>query len=344
MSTVLLKPLNDLVFKALFGRDEANSKIILIDLLNELLKLKGKDRIEEVVYLNPFTLKEYSDDKGSIMDLKVKTETGERINVEVQLNNVDDFRKRSLYYWAKMYAETINEGESYINLRKSIVINLLDFNLIDETENYHTIYRIIEKDEGFKLTDDLEIHYIELKKFEKQMEKEKDCRELEGIELWLSFIKNTGEEGSYTLIDTLTERSEKIKMAKEMLEKISANELMRQKYYAKEKARLDEISRIKFAEQKGMERGMERGMQQGMERGMERGMQQGMERGMERGIKQGIAKGKTDILIRQYTKRFGTLPEELQVKIQNASAKELDFLAENIFDIDNIDEIYDLMQ
>ncbi|MCK9443954.1 MAG: hypothetical protein M0Q14_05460 [Tissierellaceae bacterium] len=34
-------------------------------------------------------------------------------------------------------------------------------------------------------------------------------------------------------------------MAKEMLEKISGDELLRQKYYAREKARLDEISRIK---------------------------------------------------------------------------------------------------
>ena len=47
----------------------------------------------------------------------------------------------------------------------------MDFNIIDETKRYHTIYNIKEETEGFKLTDDLEIHYIELKKFEKQMKK-----------------------------------------------------------------------------------------------------------------------------------------------------------------------------
>ena len=126
-----------------------------------------------------------------------------------------------------MYAETIEEGESYTNLKKSIVINLMDFNIIDETKRYHTIYSIKEETEGFKLTDDLEIHYIELKKFEKQMEEIND-KELKGIELWLTFLKKTGEEGTENLLNNLIERNETIKMAKEMLEKISADELLRQ--------------------------------------------------------------------------------------------------------------------
>lgn len=115
----LLRPLNDLVFKALFGREGKESKIILIDFLNELLKLGDENRIKEIVYLNPFNLQEFDGDKRSILDLKVKTESGERINVEVQLNNVDDFRKRSLYYWSKMYAETIQDGETYTKLKKA---------------------------------------------------------------------------------------------------------------------------------------------------------------------------------------------------------------------------------
>ncbi|NLK00328.1 MAG: PD-(D/E)XK nuclease family transposase [Clostridia bacterium] len=267
MSVKLLKPLNDLVFKALFGREDKKSKIILSDFLNEVLKLKGKNKIAEIIYLNPFNLQEYSGDKGSILDIKVKTETGERINIEVQINNVDDFRKRSLYYWSKMYAETIQEGESYINLRKSIVINLMDFNIIDETKKYHTIYKIIEKTENFELIDDLEIHYIELKKFENQIKMTPDMKELEGMELWLTFIKKAGEEGAEDLLRELIERSDKLKMANEMLEGISADELLRQKYYAREKARMDEISRIKYAEEKGMQEGLEKGIAEGVKEG-----------------------------------------------------------------------------
>lgn len=253
----LLSPLNDLVFKALFGREQKQSKIILMDFLNSVLNLEEKDKITEIAYLNPFNLKEFRGDKESIMDLKVKTQKGERINIEIQVNNVDDFRKRSLYYWAKMYGETISEAEAYLTLKKSIVINILNFNIIEETERYHTEYKILEKEEHFPLIDDLSIHYIELPKFDD----EKDVEKMKAIELWLTFIKRAADPESRGKLENLVERSEPLKMAKEMLEKISADEKLRQEYYAKEKARLDAISRMKYAEIKGMEKGIEKGIE-----------------------------------------------------------------------------------
>lgn len=215
-----------------------------------------------VTHLNPFNLKEFEQDKASILDLKVKTQKQERINIEVQINREDDFRKRSLYYWAKMYAETIKEAESYISLKKSIVINIMDFEIINETDKYHTEYKILEKEEHFTLIEDLSIHYIELPKFDIK----KDIEHMEANELWLTFMKNAGKPETEDKINKLIERSETLKMAKEMLEKISADEMLRQQYYAREKARLDAISRIKYAEVKGMEKGMEKGIEKGMKK------------------------------------------------------------------------------
>ncbi|MCK9443949.1 MAG: Rpn family recombination-promoting nuclease/putative transposase [Tissierellaceae bacterium] len=319
MGNKLLSPLSDIIFKALFGREEENSKIILMDFLNKILELDGEMKIKEIIHLSPFNIQEFDGDKGSILDIKIKTEREERINIEVQLNNADDFRKRSLYYWSKMYAETINEGESYERLKKSIVINLLDFNLIHETEKYHTIYKIREIEEGFNLTEDLEIHYIELKKFEKLIEWESNGKELEEVELWLTFIKKTGKEGAETLLEKLVERSETIKMAKEMLEKISGDELLRQKYYAREKARLDEISRIKYAESKGYETGLEKGLAEGIEKGIEKGMEKGMEKGIEKEkremARELLKDGMEVALVAKYTKLAVEEIENIQREI-----------------------------
>ena len=168
----LLNPLSDIVFKALFGTEEKKSQIILIDFLNSILSLEGEEKIVSIVHMNPFNLQEYKGDKESILDLKIKNQKEERINIEVQINNIDDFRKRSLYYWAKMYAETINDADRYTTLKKSIVINIMDFDIINETERYHTEYKIMEKEEKFQLIDDLEIHYIELRKFKTEKEPE----------------------------------------------------------------------------------------------------------------------------------------------------------------------------
>jgi predicted transposase/invertase (TIGR01784 family) len=109
---------------------------------------------------------------------------------------------------------------------------------------------ILEKEEYFPLIDDLSIHYIELPKFDDQ----KDIEYMEAVELWLTFIKRAGDPKSRERLNKLVERSEALKMAKEILEQISADEKLRQEYYAREKARLDAISRIKYAETKGMEK------------------------------------------------------------------------------------------
>jgi len=186
-----------------------------------------------------------------------------------------------------MYTETIAESEAYLSLKKCIVINLLDFEIITETTKYHTEYHILEKAERFRLIDDLEMHYLELPKFDPK----KDTGQMQAHEQWLTFMKNADKPEMEEKMNKLIERSEAIKMAKKMLNEISADELMRQKYYAREKARLDEISRIKYAEIKGMERGMEKGLEQGLEKGMEKGLEKGMEKGMEKGIEKGKLEG-----------------------------------------------------
>ena len=315
----LLSPLSDIVFKALFGREEKDSRIILIDFLNSVLSLEGNEKITEIIHLSPFNIKEYKEDKGSIFDIKVKNQREERINIEMQINNVDDFRKRSLYYWSKMYSETIKESENYTNLKKSIVINIMDFEIIKETNRYHTEYKILEKEEKFPLLDDLEIHYIELQKFHPQ----KDPEEMEAIELWLSFIKKAGKEE----IEKLVERKEELSIAMEMLKKISADEELREKYAAREKARLDAISSLKFAEMKGMEKGRAEGKAEGKAEGRA----------------EGKAEGKAELLIRLLSKKFGVLPTSLEEKIRNIALPVLDLLAENIFELNSIEEVIELI-
>ena len=148
----------DFVFKALFGREDETSKELLIELLNDILRAKGEDLIVSVEYLNPFNYKEHEFDKLSVLDIKAKTEKGERVNIEVQVKQEDNYRKRSLYYWAKTYAETIGEGESYASLKKTIVVNIMSYNAINESEKLHTHFKLLEREENFTLTEDLQIH------------------------------------------------------------------------------------------------------------------------------------------------------------------------------------------
>ena len=63
------------------------------------------------------------------------------------------------------------------------------------------------------------------------------------------------EPGMEDLLNLLIEGSETLKMAKEMLRKISDDERLREKCYVRENARRDAISRLEYVERKEMKKG-----------------------------------------------------------------------------------------
>ncbi len=153
----LMDPKVDFAFKQIFAGKADESRIVLIDLLNTILALQGDNKISNIIYLNSYTDKEYQESKQSILDIKVKTETGKMIDIEMQIRDADNYRKRSLYYWSTMYKEQIVEGEAYEELKKCIVISIMNFDLIQENPHYHSMFRIVEKERGIELLEDLEI-------------------------------------------------------------------------------------------------------------------------------------------------------------------------------------------
>ena len=61
---------NGIAFRKIFGNE--NKKIILISFLNAVMKLKGKDAIEDVEILNPYQLPIIKNLKASIIDVKAR--------------------------------------------------------------------------------------------------------------------------------------------------------------------------------------------------------------------------------------------------------------------------------
>ena len=134
-----LRPLNDFIFKKLFGETENidNLKSFLNAVLN-------KDKTQELVELEIINEKELTtdniQDKKGIIDVLAKTSDGTNINIEVQLTNQDNMDKRTLFYWSRIYSRSIVKGEDYSNLNKVITINILDFNYIELRKISYNIY------------------------------------------------------------------------------------------------------------------------------------------------------------------------------------------------------------
>jgi predicted transposase/invertase (TIGR01784 family) len=75
-------------------------------------------------------LLEYQQGKLTILDINARSVLGHWYNVEMQISEDLHFDKRTIYYWAKLVTEQLEEGMMYKELQKTISINILDFNFI----------------------------------------------------------------------------------------------------------------------------------------------------------------------------------------------------------------------
>ena len=114
------------------------------------------ENILEVTLTNPEMPSDYSDGKLVRLDLSVRLRKSDNsetlINVELQVNSQSYFKKRTLFYWSKLYTSELHSGESYSNLKRTICINILDFNITDK-QNYHTEIIAADKETGEQFTD-----------------------------------------------------------------------------------------------------------------------------------------------------------------------------------------------
>lgn len=88
----------------------------------------------------------------------------------------------------------------------------------------------------------MQIHYIELPKFNDN----KDVELMSDLEEWITFIKDYGKDDKKEIIEIIANRKESIHMAKELADKLSQDEIEYQRYLAREKAIMDEISKREY--------------------------------------------------------------------------------------------------
>lgn len=180
--TELLDPRNDFLFKRIFGSDE--NRDVLLTFLNHTFAEADRPQLTEIILLNPYTDKDAPRDKQSILDIRARTSEGELINVEMQLFNKYDTDKRTLFYWSKQYAGQLQEGQSYKLLRKCVTINILNYSFLPN-DQYHNVYHLREDRTGISLSDDIELHFLELPKLDHRTVP----MEGGGLVNWLLFLK-----------------------------------------------------------------------------------------------------------------------------------------------------------
>lgn len=250
-----INPKVDFAFKKLFGSEE--NKDLLLSLINAVI---GEENpFTDLILKNPYNLADYQAGKISILDIKACDAQGRWVNVEMQISQDLNFDKRAIYYWAKLVTEQLSEGMMFKELKKTYSINILDFNFIPVTEQFHNRYKIINLDTGKddRLHDIFELHYLELKKFNKTYQELTNA-----LDRWSVFLSRAHELDKNQLPQELQQDPTIVK-AIEAIDRMF-NEEERQIYEVRMQSWANVKSQIASAYDEGMEKGIETGIEKGI--------------------------------------------------------------------------------
>ena len=269
-------PAMDMVFQKIFSKpgNEEITKAFLSCILNKKISKIDLD-------CNKRQLNGKVDEKVGRLNLRAKMKSGEDINLELQIGPYSYMEKRMMFYWSKIYSGKLKTGNDYEKMTPTTSILISNFGLenINIIKKYHSIWNIREEEyHNIKLTNDFEIHILEIPKMLKlnpDLKKDK-------LALWLTFlIKPYDEE-----VQDLFMKDKDIKKAFEELEKLKGDPEYEREIFLREKYINDQISFMADYERKGKKEGIEEGLKKGIKEGKKEGKKEGIKEGKKEGIEE----------------------------------------------------------
>ena len=245
MATERLNPLNDFLFLKMMG--EKGDEEQLLGFINAVLSRTGDNKLISVDILEDRIITpDIFGDKASVLDVRAQTGDGTRVNIEVQLRNMGDMDRRSLFYWSREYSKQLKAGENYIELPNVIAINIVDFECVN-SRNFHACFHLWEDTEkDLMLTDAMEIHFIDMVKFRRlgyNLAEGSRSFLNNPLHRWLTFFdKNSPDE----LIEEILKMDMAIQKAQERTVLVTQDEASLRIYEMREKALHDWNSAVNY--------------------------------------------------------------------------------------------------
>ena len=305
---------NDFMFKHSLGNDQDPGSFYLLKLFIEgILNISCKS----ITILNPDLVVENIEDKDMLLDIRVQTNTGDYVNIEMQYSAFSKNQyQRFQIYGASLLSRQEKEGDDY---QKNInhVYQIIFIDNIDKA-NLKLYDRYESRNEEGKLEKYnlltrvyVQMPYINLIKKQKKLE------EFSEIEKGIYIFEN----GITDDIIRLKEDNKVVEIMKEKIERFNQDEQLRDMAYKR--------SLNRWAN--------ERDKQDMYEKGKEEGIKQGIEQGVKQGIIE-KSKEKTKQLFNKY------YPEEDDSILENLNNEQYDKIFEMILDNRSINEIKELLK
>lgn len=225
---------NDFLFRALL--QEKNS--VLAALSASMMSWEENEIVSARIE-NPIELRQASDTKEFILDVKVLLNSRVTVNLEMQVMNLGNWPERSLSYLCRSY-DNLNRGEDYNEVKPVYQVGITDFSPIKGNDRFFSRYMFQETDGHELFSEKIGLFVLNLTKIDQATEKDRKYNR----DLWAMMFKaKTWED-----LKMLAEKNIKVDEAVGQVYKITRDEMLRQKMEARE-----EYYRIERTNQRMME-------------------------------------------------------------------------------------------
>ncbi|HEV2601551.1 MAG TPA: Rpn family recombination-promoting nuclease/putative transposase [Candidatus Babeliales bacterium] len=180
---IFMDPTSDIGFKKLFAN--MAHKDILISFLNSVLERTEGNKIIDVTLNDPNNLPEMREAKMSIVDVRCTDQKGHQYIIEMQVDTQKHYALRAQYYSSIALSRQLAKKENYEELVPVIFIGVLDFALFNNNPHYVSHHFILDSKTHAHELKHLEFHFIELKKFNKEVDEDSSI-----IDKWIYFFKH----------------------------------------------------------------------------------------------------------------------------------------------------------
>ncbi|WPL11586.1 Rpn family recombination-promoting nuclease/putative transposase [Thiorhodovibrio litoralis] len=292
----LLDPTNDYVFKRLFvGAPE-----LLVALINDLRP--DLPTITAVEILNPSIEPSELSGKHIILDVLARDAEGHCYNVEIQVRRYGAWQKRGLFYLARTLGGQLLAEEDYQEIRSSVGLHLLAFDLFTatESERQQALWRFEMRDETqpqVSLGNILQMNLIELNKADRLGLPPGPLR------AWITFFKHWQEELTMAAV-----AHEPVQQAMNRIRVLSADEEARRLAFVRERALHDEVSFLNEAKREGHREGYHAGM--------------------------------GTMLRKQVALKFGALPNWVDKQLASATDSQLEDWVAGVLTADSLEDVF----
>ena len=171
------------------------------------------------------------------------------------------YGKRAEYYAARLLSSVLDVGDDWDKIPQVYQISVLNFRFDKTNEHPVHHYTMCDRSDGAKLTERLNVIFMELPKIPKT-ERIEDVKTLPAVIKWCKFLEEADNPAKQDFIASLAKSEEGIMSAENTLTKINMDEWRWIIQGQIEGKKRDYTSGLLAAERRGVAKGIEQGVQQ----------------------------------------------------------------------------------